>query len=134
MAEKKNTDIDADPIDNPPEKSFRSDLPKERAKFEEEERDAREVDVAAVWLGALLMIVAFMSSMIIPVEGLSSLAMVVLAFLSLIFNLKNTHLPLKKFPKLNFNPFNAITVVDCAMIVVGGFEVAAYVYTLGRGI
>lgn len=107
VVEKPSTDIEADPIDDPMKKSWKKGLPVEKAEIEVPEKNKRPMDALAMLAAVILMMVA--------------------SFISLVFNMKNAHLGIKKFHLMKL-----ITVADCAMIVYSGFRLLATLYTIGQ--
>lgn len=126
-----STDILADPIDNPPEKSFKKDLPKSTAKFEKNQIDNTPIDLNAIILSIALLFVAGFASFI-PIRGLSYLVAAAAALASLIFNLKNSHLQAKKFSRFGINPLHIITAIDILIIIVNTVRLFLFLITLGN--
>lgn len=120
---KKSTDITADPIDSPPQKPTST-----TAKFEVKTKDPHPINTPAIYLAITLTILAALIP-ILPIPGLvASTLTIAVALAALIFNMQNTHLQAKSFPRLGFNPLHLITILDLYLIITSAI---ALVITLG---
>jgi|GEM_PF-3639083 len=137
-----NTDITADPIDNPPEKSPQKspNLPKPAAMFEERQKDTRPVNGVAIYLSvaflAMAILIPFAISKITVTAagaGLSYVIQIACALASLVFNMQNPNLQEKKYPVLGFNPLHTITIICCILILFGAWSLLSFIISGGRG-
>jgi len=130
-----NTDITADPIDSPPEKTYKKDLPKGRATFEQPQKDTRAINISAIWLSVAFLIGAIFISNAIPTffsfkaaPALGSFVQIALATASLIFNMQNSGLQAKTFPRLGINPLHIITIIDLILIFLGIVDLFGHLF------
>lgn len=132
VPDKKNTDVDADVIDKPVERSWKKGVPPEQAEFYVPEKDPKVVDEMAIWLAVACLVGAALVSGIVPLAWMRYTVVAVGGFVALVFNMKNTHLQAKKFPVLGFNPLHLLTLAGCGWILWGGLGLLFYLVTFGR--
>ena len=129
-----NTDLTADPIDNPP----KTNLPPPKAEFIKPVKDTQPINAPSLYLSIMFLLATLLLPVAIPTlftfqgsSALSAIAQIVLAFATLFFNFQNSHLQAKSFPRLGINPLHIITVIACLALILGAYNL--FIWFLSGG-